>query len=147
MNKQIRTDFIVPRDIFLSIKPMFAELIASREKTYEFRKYKPKFPVKKIWLYVTSPISELKYVAEVGEVVEYPNQIPEEGIGNADFNKGIKISKFGFPIIHLDKLAEGIPITELKSKFNFNAPQGFIYADTFPKILDYVKNCEMRRLY
>ena len=147
MSEQIRMDFIEPRDIFLSIRPKFAELIASREKTYEFRRYKPKDPVKRILLYVTSPVSELKYIAEVGEMVEYPNQIPEDGIGNADFNKGLKISKFGFPIIHLDELVEGIPISELRSKFNFNSPQGFIYTNTFPELVAYVKSCETRRLY
>jgi len=147
MNEQIRMDFIEPRDIFLSIKPKFARLIASGEKTYEFRRYKPKDPVKRIWLYVTSPLSELKYIVEVGEIVEYPTKIPEDGIGNADFNKGLKVSKFGFSIMHLYELVEGIPISKLRSKFNFNAPQGFIYTDTFPELVDYVKCCEMRRVY
>ena len=94
MSKQIRMDFIEPRDIFLSIKPKFDELIASGEKKYEFRSYKPKDPVKRIWLYITSPVSELKYIAEVGDVVEYPTQIPEDGTGNADFNRVLKVSKF-----------------------------------------------------
>jgi len=147
MSKQIKMDFIEPRDIFLSIRPNFANLIARREKTYEFRRYKPKDPVKKLLLYVTSPVSELKYIAEVGDVVEYPTQIPEDGIGNADFNKGLKVSKFGFPIIHLDELVEGIPINELRDRFNFNSPQGFIYTDTFPELVNYVKSCEIRRLY
>lgn len=139
--------FVEPRDIFLSIKPKFADLIASREKTYEFRRYKPKDTIKRIWLYVTSPNSELKYIAEVGNVVEYPTQIPEEGVGNTDFNQGLKISKFAFPILHLDELVEGIPITILRSRFNFNSPQSYIYTDTFPELVKYVKGCEMRRLY
>jgi predicted transcriptional regulator len=147
MSEQIKMDFIEPRDIFLSIRPNFANLIARREKMYEFRRYKPKDPVKKLWLYVTSHVSELKYIAEVGDVVEYPTQIPEDGIGNSDFNKGLNVSKFGFPIIQLDKLVKGIPISELRSRFNFNSPQGFIYTDTFPELVDYVKSCEMRRLY
>lgn len=147
MSKQIKMNFIEPRYIFLSIRPNFANLIARREKTYEFRRYKPKDQVKKLWLYVTSPVSELKYIAEVGDVVEYPTQIPEDGIGNAEFNKGLKVSKFGFPIIHLDELVEGIPISELRDRFNFNSPQGFIYTDTFPELVNYVKSCEIRRLY
>lgn len=147
MSEQIQMDFIEPRDIFLSIKPKFANLIASREKTYEFRRYKPKNPIKRIWLYVTSPDSELKYIAEVGDVVEYPNQISEDGVGNADFNQGLKVSKFAFLILHLDELVEGIPIKTLRSGFGFNPPQGFIYTDTFPDLVEYVKGCEMRRLY
>ena len=147
MNEQIQIGFVEPRDIFLSIKPKFTNLMVSREKTYEFRKYKPKDQIKRIWLYLTSPNSELKYIAEVGEVVEYPTQISEGGIGNTDFNQGLKISKFAFPILHLDELVEGIPIKILRSRFNFNSPQRYIYTDTFPELVKYVNGCEMRRLY
>jgi len=147
MSEQIQMDFVESKDIFLSIGPNFANLIASREKTYEFRRYKPKEPIKKVWFYVTSPDSGLKYIAEVGEPVEYPTKIPEDGIGNADFNQGLKVSKFAFPILHLDELVEAIPLRTLKDRFRFNPPQGYIYTDTFPELVEYVKNCEMRGLY
>ena len=147
MSEQIQMDFVESRDIFLSIRPDFANLIASREKTYEFRRYNPKDKIKRIWLYVTSPDSELKYIAEVGDVVEYPNQIPAKGIGNADFNQGLKVSKFAFPILHLDELVEGVSLNRLRAEFNFSPPQGYIYTDTFPELLKYVKSCKMRRLY
>mgnify|MGYP001594126032 CR=1 FL=1 len=140
-------EFVELRDIFLSIKPNFSSLIESREKTYEFRRYKPKYSIKRIWLYVMSPDSNLKYIAEVGGALEYPNQIPENDVGNADFNKGLKVSKFAFPILHLDELVEGIPLQRLRDEFNFNPPQGYIYTDAFPKLAKYVKSCKMRRLY
>ena len=147
MSEQIQMNFVGPKDIFLSIKPKFAKLIASGEKTYEFRRYKPKDKIKRIWLYVASPDSELKYIAEVGEVVEYPNQIHEDGFGNADFNQGLKVSKFAFPVLHLAELVEGIPLKTLKDKFNFNPPQSYAYTDTFPELVDYLKSCELRRVY
>ncbi len=147
MSKQIQIGFVEPRDIFLSIKPKFANLIASRGKTYEFRRYNPKSPIKRLWLYVTNPDSELKYIAEVGRVAEYPTKLLEDGIGNDDFNLGLKISKFAFPILHLNELVEGIPITILRSRFHFNSPQSYIYTDTFPELVRYVKRCEMKRIY
>ena len=136
-----------PKEIFLSIKPKFAKLISTREKTYEFRKYKPKEPVTKIWFYIINPVAVLKYIAEVREPIEYPTQIPENGIGNADFNNGLKVSKFAYSILHLDELTEGIPLNVLKSQFNFNPPQGFVYTDAFPDLVEFVKNRELRRLY
>ena len=147
MSEQIQMDFVESKEIFLSIRPKFANLIASKEKTYEFRRYKPKEPIKKIWFYVTSPDSGLKYIAEVGEPVEYPTKIPENGIGNADFNQGLKVSKFAFQVLHLDELIEAIPLRKLKDGFGFNPSQCYIYTDTFPELVDYVKNCEIRRLY
>jgi len=147
MNEQIIMGLVEPRDIFLSIKSKFAGLINSREKTHEFRRYKPKDQIKRIWFYVTSPDSELKYIAEVGKVVEYPNQIPEDGIGNVDFNQGLKFSKFAFPILHLNELVEGISLNRLKSQFNFNPPQKYIYTDSFPELVGYATSCGIRRIY
>lgn len=147
MTNQMNMDFMEPKEIFLSIKPEFAELIATKGKNYEFRRYKPSEPVKRIWLYVTKPEGMLKYIVEVGEPVEYPAQILEDGVGNSDFNKGLKVSKFAFPILHFDEIVEGIPLDTLRSQFNFNPPQGYIYTDTFPNIVEFVKKCEMRRLY
>jgi len=89
----------------------------------------------------------LKFIAEVGEPVEYPHQIPEDGIGNLDFNLGLKLSKFAFPILHFDELLEGIPLNTLRSQFNFNPPQGYIYIDTFPNLVEFVKRQGIRRLY
>jgi len=83
MTEQININFTEPKDIFLSIKPEFARLLATRKKTYEFRRYKPNEPIKRIWLYVTRPDGMLKFIAEVGEPVEggdrrsVPSVVPE----------------------------------------------------------------------
>lgn len=139
--------FTQPREIFLSIKPEFADLIVCQEKDYEFRRYRPKEPIHKLWFYVIHPRSELKYIAEVGNVIEYPCQIAETGVGNTDFNRGLKVSKFAFPILHLDEIVKGIPLATLREKFNFSPPQGYIYTDTFPALVDYAQHCGTRRLY
>ena len=49
-------------DTILTIKPVFAELIAKREKNHEFRKYEMRDTVKRIWLYETAPTSAITYV-------------------------------------------------------------------------------------
>jgi len=50
------------------------------------------------------------------------------------FNKGEKVSKFAFPIIHLYELSEFIPFNVLKKRFNFTPPQAFTYTTKFPKL-------------
>ncbi len=134
-------------EIFISLKPQFAELIRERRKTYEFRKYKPTRHVNRIWIYVTSPTAALRYIAEVGEPVEYPNKIPENGVGNVEFNAGLKKSKFAFPILHLDELNEPITYKELRGRFNFTPPQSFTYADRYPSVAQHVRRTGLRRLY
>ena len=147
MTKQMNMKFADSKEIFLSIRPKFAKLILAREKTHEFRKYKPNQPIKRIWFYITRPECVLKYIAEVGEPVESPAHISEEGIGNSEFNKGLKLSKFAFPILHLDELIECVPLNKLREQFNFNPPQSYIYTETFPDLVKFVNGCKMRRLY
>ena len=147
MNKENATKMPDTRDIFLSIKPKFANLIACKEKNYEFRRYKPKHSTNRVFFYITSPVCELKYIAEVGEVVEYPSQLTKTGVGNEEFNRGQKISKFAFPILHLYELAQGVSLMQLKNLFKFNPPQGYIYTDTFPKLTKRIETCKRNRLY
>ena len=52
-------------DVVLSIKPKFVNLIKDGHKNYEFRKYSPKKGVDRIWIYTSSPICSLEYVAEI----------------------------------------------------------------------------------
>ncbi|KAL2755010.1 hypothetical protein ACRALDRAFT_1094396 [Sodiomyces alcalophilus JCM 7366] len=47
-----------------------------------------------------------------------PGTVPEEpfGIGNADFNAGLKQSKYGYPIEELFELSQPIGLDEMKSR-------------------------------
>ena len=126
------------REAIFSLKPEFAELIRCREKNHEFRKYLPKRALGKIWFYVTKPVSALVYIAEVGPVIEYPQRIGIPGVGNMDFNAGLKVSKYAFPILHLYKLKQPLPLAELQRRFGFTAPQAFVYADQYPELYDFV---------
>ncbi len=135
------------RKIILSLKPKFANLISTRKKTYEFRKYVPKDPIKQILIYVTQPICELQYIIEIGNPIKYPGKIPENGIGNYEFNNGLKVSKYAFPINHLYKLEQGIPLSKLKSEFNFTPPQSYVYTDNYSGLMSYLGNCRIEKIY
>lgn len=58
-----------------------------------------------------------------------PGTVPEEpfGIGNEDFNKGLKQSKYGYPILQLYELAEPITLDEMKDRWGLGAPMGWRY--------------------
>ena len=46
-------------DVILCIKPEFTQLIAERKKNHEYRKYKLKETVVRLWLYETAPTSAI----------------------------------------------------------------------------------------
>ncbi|CAG8841063.1 29242_t:CDS:2, partial [Racocetra persica] len=74
---------------------------------------------------------------EIDRAVEYPNQIPENGIGNKEFNQGqgINQSKFAYKIKHLYKLNNPIGIKELKSRYDISPPQKYIYVSKYAVLL------------
>ncbi len=137
--------FKMPNEIFISLKPKFAELIRQRKKTHEFRTYKPRHKVNRFWIYVTQPIALLKYVAEVGEPVEYPAKILD--IGDREFNKGLKAFKYAFPILHLYELKKPISLQKLKEKFSFAPPQSFAYANRYKSLVECVRASGLRRIF
>lgn len=120
-------------EIVISLKPKFASLIEKNLKNHEFRKKVPKRVPNKIWIYVTHPVAELKYVAEVNDYIEFPNKISDNGYGNSEFNIGAK-TKYAYPIKKLYKLKRPIGLVELREKYNFVAPQNFAYIDRYDEI-------------
>ncbi len=126
-------------EIFISLKPRFATIIEQREKDHEFRQYKPKHPVTKLWTYVSGDQSELRYVLEVDEPVEYPDPVPAGGIGNEEFNAGNKESTFAFPITHLHRIEDELPLSTLRDEFDFYPPQRFTYVGQYPELVEHVR--------
>jgi len=131
----------------LSIYPEHVARIARRTKTHEFRKYLIGKEINTLLIYVTRPVSELKYIATIGSLVQYPDQIKEEGHGNTEFNQGLKRAKFAYPILHLDEIVHGLSLTTLREKFSFFPPQRYVYAFRYPQLLKHVTTCEKKRLY
>lgn len=127
--------------IYISINPNALKKIEDGVKTFEFRNYKPKFPIKYMYVYETAPTSELKYIIEIGHIVEYPNKISEIGDGNIQFNNGIK-SKYAYSLKTIYKLKKNIPLKELRETYGFIPPQGFVYEKNYPELSHYLREAD-----
>ena len=134
------------RAIYLSIKPKFTKKIETGEKNHEFRKYIPKETIDTLFVYETVPTCQLKYIIELGKIVEYPNKINELGYGNADFNVGLKQSKYAYEIKHVDLLENPICLKELKDVYGFAPPQSYAYDDRYEKLTNDIKLAKVKRL-
>ena len=127
--------------LYMSINPIAISKIESKIKTYEFRNYIPKNNFEKIYVYVTSPVCELKYILLIDEIISYPNLIPENGDGNYEFNHGVK-AKHAYQISEVYKLAKPLLLTDLKEKFGFVPPQGYAYSDRYIELTNYIELAE-----
>ena len=127
--------------IYVSINPESTSKIVQGIKNHEFRNYIPKKSFKFLYVYVTAPQSELKYVIEIGDIVKYPKKLESKGDGNFDFNQGKK-SKYAYPIIKVYELVNPILLVELKEKFSFVLPQAFSYSETFTELTKHILNAE-----
>jgi hypothetical protein len=107
----------------------------------------PKQIVDKIWIYVPSPVCELKYIALVNKPVVYPEKINEVGFGNKEFDDGQKVSKYAFPILHLFEISEAISLARLEMDFNFSPPQGYAYTSKYPKLVQFVQRQILKQLF
>lgn len=109
-------------DVVMSVRPEHMANIASGEKNHEYRKYSLPMTVKRVWFYTTAPVSAIEYVAQVGPGRK-PGQVPEDGgMGNADFNAGRKVSKFGHEVLRLWKVREPIFLSTAKARGVLKAP-------------------------
>ena len=132
--------------IYISIKPKFTKKIETGEKNHEFRKYIPKEAIDTLFVYETVPTCQLKYIIEVEKIVEYPNKINELGYGNADFNAGLKQSKYAYEIKHVDLLENPIGLKELKNVYGFAPPQSYAYDDRYVELTNDIKLAKVKRL-
>lgn len=135
------------QEIIYSLKPKFIDLIIRKEKNHEFRNLKPKFWPQKLWFYITAPECKLMYVADVDLPIMQPYKIEVQGVGNLEFNEGEKFAKFAYPILHLYKIKQPLDLKTLKEKFNFSAPQGFVYLSKYPKLFAEITKTGLERIF
>lgn len=134
-------------DIVVSIYPKFTSLIKTGEKNYEFRKYVPKRGVDRLWIYSSSPACSLEYMAEIDKIIEFPQKIQEKGIGNDDFNNGLKKSKFAYHIKHLYRLTSPLSLERLRNEFGFSAPQSYFYLDSNDELKNFLQRQHLERVF
>lgn len=59
----------VQTDVILCIKPEFVRLIVKGDKNHEFRKYKLKDSVRRLWFYETAPTSSITCIRILVQIV------------------------------------------------------------------------------
>lgn len=142
----------VESDVLLAIKPEHLANIARQKKNHEYRKYRLGNGVERLWFYETGdnngrsaityafssllPAMSLSLIARrhiaviPSDVRHTPGEVPTEpfGIGNEDFNAGLKESKYGYPVLELYELVKPVTLAEMKSSWGMGgAPMGWRY--------------------
>ncbi|KAI1764946.1 hypothetical protein GGR53DRAFT_491609 [Hypoxylon sp. FL1150] len=114
-------------DILLSLHPEPLEQILNQTKTHEFRSWRMPPSVRRVWIYGTKPIQELKYAVILGEA-KRPGEIPDEGgIGNVEFNQG-NGAEYAYEIVQVYELNNPVSLAEMKQKgWCRSAPQKFAW--------------------
>lgn len=114
-------------DIIISIHPEPADLIANGSKDHEFRSYKIPNTVSRIWLYVTSPTCELRYMAVIGPAKQPGEIVDDSGIGNREFNGGSG-SKFAYELQEVYLLNNSVSLATMKENgWMGGSPQKYVY--------------------
>ena len=125
--------------IFLSIKPKFIDLITNKEKTFEFRSKIPK-KLPNYFIVYTSIRKKIEFILEVKKPIKYPNTIEENWIWNKEFNLWLKKSNYAYEIVSIFKLKKSLNLEYLKNKYNFTAPQSFIYWDKYKDLVNEIRD-------
>ena len=145
LTKFHQTTQFVYTDVILAIKPKFAEAIRIQEKNHEYRKYEIKPTVTRFWLYEIEPINAIQYVVDVGPT-KTPGQVQDPtGLGNEDFDNGLKKSKFGYPILGMYQLNEPLSGSCMKDLIGISPPLQYEYA-TAELILRY-DNTNLKQVF
>ncbi|CRK11823.1 hypothetical protein BN1723_009517, partial [Verticillium longisporum] len=100
-------------DIFISIHPEHVDEIIKGTKNHEFRGYRIPNVVTRMWIYVTAPISMLRYMAVISNYKQ-PGEIEENGLGNAEFNAGKKQNSFAYELQEVYELNNPVSLAEMK---------------------------------
>lgn len=114
-------------DIIISLYGEHVKKIVDQTKTHEFRSWKMPPTVHRVWIYITKPISTLKYMCIFGPPAE-PGEIDENGIGNKDFNEGKKrCASFAYEVLQVYELNNPVPLETMKRNGWPSAPQKYAY--------------------
>ncbi|SUS07458.1 Transcriptional regulator, Cro/CI family [Candidatus Defluviicoccus seviourii] len=136
------------RDLILSIKPAYTKKIMEGAKTVELRR---RFPIAVdrgviVYIYSTSPVRALVGAAEITDVERLPVAVLWQRHGRSalirkqDFDgyfRGVE-EGYALRISNARPFSRPLDLAELKERFNFNAPQSFLYAK--PSLQQALKN-------
>ncbi|KAM7219241.1 hypothetical protein V8F06_005410 [Rhypophila decipiens] len=125
-------------DVILPMSEPFTSLVLSGQKTYEFRKYRLKPTIKRVWFYRTAPYSSITHIAEIAPAHVWSTDGPlpdEDGVGNKEYNdlRQVKqwrsrFGEFAYRILAVWELREGIPLRKMKERYGIKGPpRGLVY--------------------
>ncbi|KAF7556329.1 hypothetical protein G7Z17_g1546 [Cylindrodendrum hubeiense] len=116
----------VESDVLLAIYAIHLANIAAQTKNHEYRNYRLRDGVERLWLYEARGTQPMKGCAAITRI---PGTVPEEpaGNGNVEFNSGVMESKFGYQILELYELVEPITLDDMRKKYGMGAPMGWSY--------------------
>ena len=115
-------------DIILSMQPdPYIPQILQGQKTHEFRKYPLPESTRRVWMYITAPVSAIKYICTIGPATVRGAGValPENGIGNVEFNSrggGWKHGGYAYELLDVCELPHEIGLPELKQKYGLKGP-------------------------
>ena len=111
-----------PTDVVLYIDHQHMEKIANGTKNHDYRKYQLPHTVVRLWFHENKPINAITFMAITGPA-KVPGEVQDPtGIGNDDFDNGLKESKFGYPIHELYQFPDPLTKTILKGKYRLSPP-------------------------
>ncbi|KAI1786140.1 hypothetical protein LXA43DRAFT_898499 [Ganoderma leucocontextum] len=126
-----------PKDVILRILKKHMPHIISGHKNHEYRSYRLDERVTRVWLFVDED-KEIRYVLTIGPP-KIPGEVNDsEGLGNDDFDLGLKVSRFGYPITALHVLPRALATDTLLRDYGVDmTTKGKQYVkknlvDTFP---------------
>ena len=76
---------------------------------------------------MTPPDRTLRYIVTISHGKKPDEVEQEDGIGNADFNAGLKASIAAYEIKELYQLKEPLSLAEMQKRYGAAAPQRYIY--------------------
>jgi len=94
--------------------------IANQTKNHDYHKYELPYTVHQhchLWFFETDPVDAITFMTTTGPSKKPGEVNDSSGIGNDDFDTGIKGYKFGYPIIQLYQFTDPLDHKTLKGKY------------------------------
>jgi predicted transcriptional regulator len=121
-------------DVILPMQDPYMIQIVDGRKNYEYRKYRLRLSVKRIWLYRTAPHSSIMHVCEtLSAQTRNSGNLPldKNGLGNCESNTRHKDwdgYDFAYRMVTVRELRQPITLKEMKEKHDSRiTPRGLVY--------------------
>jgi predicted transcriptional regulator len=122
--------------IIISIKPVYAEMILSGRKRYEFRRRGFTRKIGRVFMYSTKPVSKIVGYFTFDEILNgSPSEVwgicsENAGISESDFYKYYKNAETAFAIKVNSVFRLPKPISPFNVLEGFKVPRSFFYVDS-----------------